>query len=317
MFGPISSSYYDRINQGDLQEDHAQTLLLAKLDKLYDQLHRPFWQQCIINKKKGLYIVGDVGRGKTYLMDLLYEKVKISKQRLHFHIFINIIHERLAKYIKNPWNSLAKEFYKTGELLCLDEFQFSDMGDLMILFQFFKKFFQLGGILVTTSNFTPKEIQFSDSYRSNQFWEFLLQHMDIFSLDQGPDYRIKGKENCRRVFIDQKVTSLANFFNRNLRKDLKECTYNFHRLFEMPIGSAYYSDLLNTCDSIVITEFKQLTDEDEDSLLRFMQLIDLLYESKISLFLYSQVALKDLYIGQKYRRSFQRTLSRLVEITSR
>ena len=40
MFGPISSSYYDRINQGDLQEDHAQTLLLAKLDKLYDQLNQ-------------------------------------------------------------------------------------------------------------------------------------------------------------------------------------------------------------------------------------------------------------------------------------
>jgi|GEM_PF-2564140 cell division protein ZapE len=317
MFGPISSVYYDRINHGDLQEDPAQALLLDKLDLLYDQLHKPFWQHYFTRKNKGLYIVGDVGRGKTYLMDLLYEKVKIPKQRLHYHIFINTIHEQLAKYKKKTWDNLAKEFYAKGALLCLDEFQFSDMGNLMILFQFFRKFFQLGGILVTTSNFKPEEFHLSDNARRNQFLEFLLQHVDIFSLDKGPDYRLKGRENCRRVFVDQKITSLANFFNRSIRKDLRECTYNFHSLFEMPVGSAYYDELLKKCDSIIITDFRQLTDDDENSLLRFMQLIDLLYESKISLFLYSHVALKDIYVGQKYIRPFQRTLSRLLEITSR
>lgn len=317
MFGPISSVYYNRINQGDLQEDPGQALLLDKLDALYNHLHTPSWQNYFIGKKRGLYIVGDVGRGKTYLMDLLYEKVKIPKQRLHYHIFINLIHERLLQYKKKPWENLAKEFYTKGTLLCLDEFQLRDMGDLMILFQFFKNFFRMGGILVTTSNFKLDEFHLTDTGRRDLFINLLMQHMDVFSFEKGPDYRLKGRETCRRVFLDQKVTSLANFFNRSTRKDLKECTYNFHNLFEVPVGATYYSELLKKCDSMIITDFKQLTDEDENSVLRFMQLVDLLYETKISLFLYSHVALKDIYTGQKYKRPFQRTLSRLFEITSR
>lgn len=317
MFGPVSSVYYDRINKGNLQEDSAQTLLANKLDHLYEQLHKPFWQHYFMSEKKGLYIVGDVGRGKTYLMDLFYDRTKISKQRLHYHIFIKTIHEILLKYTKNPWKSLAKEFYKKGVVLCLDEFQINDMGDLMILFQFFKHFFQLGGILITTSNRQPDEFQLPNDLRCRQFQKFLLQHLDVFSLEKGPDYRLKGKENCRRVFVDKQVTSVANFFQRSIQKGLKECTYTFHTLCETPLGLAYYDSILKKCESIIITDLKQMNDDDENSLTRFMQLIDLLYETKISLFMYTDVDLKDIYIGNKYKQSFQRTLSRLFEITSR
>ena len=317
MFGPISSVYYERINQGDLQEDAPQSLLLSKLDHLYEQLHKPFWYQYFYSEKKGLYIVGDVGRGKTYLMDLFYDRATISKQRLHYHIFIKTIHENLLKYQKKPWKSLAKEFYKKGALLCLDEFQLNDMGDLMILFQFLKHFFSLGGILITTSNRQPDEFHLPNDLRCRQFLKFLLQHLEVFSLEKGPDYRLKGKETCRRVFVDKRVASVANFFQRSVQKDLKECTYSFHTLCETPVGVAYYDSILKKCGSIIITDFKQLNDTDENSLIRFMQLIDLLYETKISLFMYTDFVLKDIYIGSKYKQSFQRTLSRLYEITSR
>lgn len=317
MFGPVSSVYYDRINQGDLQEDASQRQLASKLDHLYEQLHKPFWHQYFHSEKKGLYIVGDVGRGKTYLMDLFYDRATISKQRLHYHMFIKTIHESLLKYKEKPWESLAKEFYKKGALLCLDEFQLNDMGDLMILFQFFKHFFQLGGILITTSNRQPDEFHLPNDLRCRQFQKFLLQHLEVFSLEKGPDYRLKGKETCRRVFVDKQVTSVANFFQRSVRRDLKECTYSFHTLCETPVGIAYYDSILKKCESIIITDFKQMSDDDENSLIRFMQLIDLLYETKISLFMYTDVALKDIYIGAKYKQPFQRTLSRLYEITSR
>jgi cell division protein ZapE len=305
------------VNQGNLQEDSAQRLLLSKLDHLYEQLHKPFWHQYFRSEKKGLYIVGDVGRGKTYLMDLFYDLAKISKQRLHYHIFIKTIHESLQNYQTNPWESLAKEFYKKGTLLCLDEFQLNDMGDLMILFQFFKHFFALGGILITTSNRQPNEFHLPNDLRCGQFQKFLLQHLELFLLEKGPDYRLKGKETCRRVFVDKQATSAVNFFERNVQKDLKECTYSFHTLCEAPVGVAYYDSILKKCQSIVITDFKQLSDNDENSLVRFMQLIDLVYETKISLFLYTDFVLKDIYIGSKYSRPFQRTLSRLYEITSR
>jgi cell division protein ZapE len=317
MFGPISSVYYERINQGDLQEDPPQSLLLSKLDHLYEQLHKPFWYQYFHSEKKGLYIVGDVGRGKTYLMDLFYDRATISKQRLHYHIFIKTIHDSLLKYQPPPWESLGKEFYKKGALLCLDEFQLNDMGDLMILFQFFKHFFSLGGILITTSNRQPDEFHLPNDLRCRQFLKFLLQHLEIFSLEKGPDYRLKGKETCRRVFVDKRVVSVANFFQRSAQKDLKECTYSFHTLCETPVGVAYYDSILKECGSIIITDFKQLNDAQENSLIRFMQLIDLLYETKTSLFMYTDFLLKDIYIGSKYKEPFRRTLSRLYEITSR
>lgn len=316
MFGPVSSVYYDRINQGSLQEDSSQRLLASKLDHLHEQFHKPFWHHYFHSEKKGLYIVGDVGRGKTYLMDLFYDRTTIPKQRLHYHIFIKTIHENLLKYKERPWKSLAKEFYQKGALLCLDEFQINDMGDLMILFQFFKHFFQLGGVLITTSNRRPDEFHLPNDLRCHQFQKFLLQHLDVFSLEKGPDYRLKGKETCRKVFVDKQATS-ASFFQRRIQKDLKECTHSFHSLCALPVGVAYYDSILKKCESIIITDFKQMNDDDENSLIRFMQLIDLLYETKISLFMYTDVALKDIYIGNKYKHPFQRTLSRLFEITSR
>lgn len=317
MFGHISSEYFNKVHQGDLQEDPAQVLLLEKLDELYDQLHRPFWQQYFNYEKKGLYIVGDIGRGKTYLMDLFYNNAKISKQRFHYHLFIKHIHESLGRYKKNPWESIAKDLYAKGKLLCLDEFQLNDIGDLMILFQLLRHYFNLGGVLITTSNRQPSEFNLPNDLQCKKFLAFILQNVDVFSLDDGPDYRLKGKESCRRVFVDQKVTSVASYFQRSMQKNLKECSYNFHSLYEAPVGVAYYDTILKNCDLIIITDFKQLHDEDENSLLRFMQLIDLLYETKISLFLYTDVELKDIYTGQKYKKVFRRTLSRLFEITSR
>lgn len=317
MFGPISSEYYNMVHEGDLQEDPAQILLLLKLDDLYERLHRPFWQQYFHHETKGLYIVGDVGRGKTYLMDLFYKNAKVSKQRFHYHLFLKCIHECLGRYTKKPWESIAKELYAKGRLLCLDEFQLNDIGDLMILFQFLRYFFDLGGALITTSNRKPQEFYLPNDLQCQKFLAFLLQHVDVFSLEGGPDYRLKGKESCRRVFVDKKVTSVASFFQRSMQKDLRECSYSFHTLCEAPVGVAYYDNVLKSCDSMIITDFKQLHDENENSLLRFMQLIDLLYETKISLFLYTDVELEDIYTGQKYQQVFRRTLSRLFEITSR
>jgi cell division protein ZapE len=317
MFGPISSVYYEKVTQGDLQEDPSQSMLLGKLDNLFEQLHKPFWYQYFQYEKKGLYIVGDVGRGKTYLMDLFYDKATISKQRIHFHIFIKTIHESLLKYNTTPWEHLAKEFYKKGSLLCLDEFQLNEIGDLMILFQFFKHFFHLGGTLITTSNTKPDDFHLPNDIRCRQFLQFLLKHVDVFFLNKGPDYRLKGKETCRRVFVKKEAVSVSNVCQASDQRSLKECTYSFHSLCEAPLGVAFYGSILKNCKSIIITDFRQMNDADENSLLRFMQLIDLLYETKISLFMYTNADLKDIYVGKKYKHPFQRTISRLFEITSR
>ncbi|MCP5322971.1 MAG: cell division protein ZapE [Candidatus Paracaedibacteraceae bacterium] len=317
MFGPISSVYYERINRGELQEDFSQALLLKKLDLLWEKINKPFLYACFNKHPKGLYIVGDVGRGKTYLMDLFYEKVNIPKIRLHYHIFNSKIHKSLSAYKSHAWENLAKEFYEQAHLLCLDEFQFTDVSDLMILQRFFKSFFALGGVLVTTANLHPNDFPFADKYILKQFTTFFLNYMDVYELDKGPDYRIKGKEGCQRVFIKEQDLPLAHYSKRSPINKLKECSYSFHSLCEQPVGIANYNDLLNECRSMVITDIKQLNDNDENSLIRFMQLIDLLYENKVNLFMRSNISVKDIYAGNKYKGPFKRTLSRLLEITSR
>lgn len=317
MLGPVSSSYYQRVNQGDLQEDSAQLELIHRLDTLYKHLHSSILSSLLFNHQKGLYIVGDVGRGKTYLMDLFFEEAHVSKQRIHYHLFIKKLHESIHAYQDAPWQKTAKEFYLDGALLCLDEFHLRDIGDLMILQKFLRHFFKLGGILVATSNFAPNEFELYDKKQVAVFTKFLSDHVEIFRLDQGPDFRLKGKETCRRFFINKPTSPLNSFFKRSMQNELKECTYSFRALCETPVGVSYYDDLLKECDVIVVTDLNQLTDDHENSLLRFMQLVDLLYETKRSLFLYSKVSLKDIYVGIKYQRPFKRTLSRLIEITSR
>lgn len=317
MFGPISLLYQERIQSGELQEDTSQQALVEALDQLYLDIHAPFYKRFFSPQIKGLYISGDVGRGKTYLMDLFFSETKVTKQRLHFLVFKKLLFQTLQLQHSNKWENLAKHFIKQGAVLCLDEFQIQDIGDLRILETFFKFFFQHGGILITTSNYTPEAFSFSKRINETSFVAFLKHHLTFIFLENGPDYRIRGKENCERFFVDQPFRSIANFFKKSLRKTYRECTYTFHTLCETAVGAAHYEKVAQQCDVVIITHCHQLTDNHENSLLRFIHLIDLLYDNKVRLFIYADVNLKDLYVGQKHANIFKRTLSRLLELTSR
>src|SRR5690625_4864833 len=50
------------------------------------------------NLPRGLYMYGDVGCGKTMLMDLFYDTLPpniTSRTRIHFHNFMQDVHKRL------------------------------------------------------------------------------------------------------------------------------------------------------------------------------------------------------------------------------
>lgn len=94
------------------------------------------------NLPKGLYMYGDVGCGKTMLMDLFYDTIPSnipSKKRIHFHNFMQDVHRRLhaaktrhgAHFDALPL--VAADIAQSASVLCFDEFQCTDVADAMIL----------------------------------------------------------------------------------------------------------------------------------------------------------------------------------------
>jgi peroxisome-assembly ATPase len=85
------------------------------------------------NLPQGLYLYGDVGTGKTMLMDLFYNTLPLSikrKRRVHFHAFMIDVHKRLhavkaAMGYKggDPLPPVARQLAEDAYVLCFDEFQ--------------------------------------------------------------------------------------------------------------------------------------------------------------------------------------------------
>ena len=99
------------------------------------------------NLPKGLYMYGDVGSGKTMLMDMFYDTLPHniqSKTRIHFHNFMQDVHRRLHAMKMEHGSDLdailyvAADIAERGSVLCFDEFQCTDVADAMILRRFAK-----------------------------------------------------------------------------------------------------------------------------------------------------------------------------------
>ena len=144
----------------------------------------------------GLYIHGDVGRGKTMLMDLFFELARTSpKKRIHFHEFMQGVHARVHHWRKqhdDPIPPVAAEIAADARLLCFDEFQVTDITDAMILGRLFTALFTHGIVVVATSNIEPDGL-YEHGLNRNSFLPFIRlmqQKMDVVSLDGQTDYRL-------------------------------------------------------------------------------------------------------------------------------
>ncbi len=149
---------------------------------------------------KGVYLWGDVGRGKTFLMDLFFDCLpEEGKQRLHFHRFMAKIHQELHEHSgeENPLNSIAENLAINCRVLCFDEFFVSDIGDAMILAGLFERLFALGVVLVATSNI-PIERLYENGLARHKFLPFialLQQCTQAIHLDGQQDYRLTSFKN--------------------------------------------------------------------------------------------------------------------------
>lgn len=183
----MQETYNQRIRSSALQPDQYQLQAVEALQQRLDSI-------ALGHKPKSLYLFGPVGRGKTLLMDMLYQHLSESQAiRLHFHHFIAKIHAELNELQgeTDPMQTIAKRWSQHYSIICLDEFFVEDIGDAMILAGLWHALFNLGISLITTSNAPPDEL-YKDGLARHRFEptiELLNKECECLDLGMGVDYR--------------------------------------------------------------------------------------------------------------------------------
>ena len=341
-----STLYKSQIGSGHLQADADQQDLLPFLDALALDLETPAHREKVAGvhvwrrndgeeMPKGLYLYGTVGRGKSMLMQLLFDAVPVGqKRRVHFHPFMEELHERMHD-IKAPEGvdlmlQLASDISAEARLLCFDEFYVTNLGDAMLLGRLLEALFACGVTLCATSNWAPDDL-YQDGHNSGHFHPFmkiLKAHTKVLDLGEGADWR-RRQEPVEKV----KITADQKFLARSGKKPVKtamtlighEITASgfeggvalipFSELCDQFLGRGEYMDLCRQADEgVIISDVPELDEARADAAMRFVVLVDLLYENQIPTHVTSETALEDLCTEGAAAFAFQRTLSRLCEL---
>ncbi len=355
--GPVRAAYDDLVARAALMPDPAQVEATAELDRVLADLtaSRPRRVFGLFEKPqsvRGLYLYGEVGRGKTMLMDLFFAAVPFAeKRRLHFHEFMDEVHAAIAAFRKSakgkddnadPVEAVVRPILKSGlRLICLDEFHVHDIANAMLLDRLFGKLFAGGVTLVATSNVTPDGL-YKDGLNRQLFLPFialLKEKTVVAALPSAQDYR-RLKFSGQQVYAfgtgpevvaamdrmwlrvtggEQGAPGLVESIGRQIAVPLVAmgaARFGFADLCEKPLGTRDFVRISHQFDSIVIDNIPQMDRTKSDAAKRFILLIDSLYDRGVKLAASFAVPLEQLGADDRTAFEFQRTLSRLTEMQS-
>src|SRR2546430_10335860 len=222
---PFRAHYEALVASGAIEPDAAQAEAAEAFAGLELRLagYKPLRKQGLLGRlfgdrdeppPRGLYVHGEVGRGKTMLMDLFFQQSPVAhKRRAHFHEFMAEVHERIYSYRQNIARGeiadgdvialTAASIFDEAWLLCFDEFHVTDIADAMILGRLFSKLFELGTVVVATSNVAPDELYKCGLNRALflPFIEQITDHMDVMRLDARTDFRLEKLQGTRMWLV--------------------------------------------------------------------------------------------------------------------
>lgn len=363
----ILETYRGKLGSGELAEDPAQALAAEKLELLSRRLqhYQPgaedgWLQKLSFGRKRepapqGLYIYGDVGRGKSMLMDLFFHAAPVEKKRrVHFHAFMQEVHAEIFRYRQlaeddaekkaggdDPIRPTAKKIAKSAWLLCFDEMQVSDVADAMILGRLFEKLFQRGVVIVATSNRHPDDL-YKGGLNRQLFLPFIAlfkEKLDVLHLAASRDYRLQRIARSPVWFSPMSAKStLALDHAWNLLTDDAEgepaeiellgrklmvpvqargvARFTFGELCEQPLGPADFLAIAKNFHTVMIDNIPTLSPAKRNEAKRFVTLVDALYEAKTKLLATADAPPETLYPEGEGAFEFQRCVSRLNEMQS-
>ena len=294
------------------------------------------------NSKSCYYLYGNVGVGKTMLLNFFYDNLKVQKYKCHFNEFMINFHEYRHK--NKDTNSIAffvKKLKKKYDLIYLDEFQVTNIVDAMILGKLFEIIFAENLKIIISTNTRLKEL-YKDGLQRDQFLPFinLINERSIQKeLVIGNDYRKKGEDKLQRAYFP--ITEINTFkINKLFREITREknntkltvitkgrkfvilnhyegvIRLNFNELCDVNFGSEEYLNIALKCKILFLENIPNFSDENVDLQQRFITLIDIFYDKKVPLIISLVSSLENLKSSIRLKKNFERTLSRLYELTS-
>ncbi len=294
------------------------------------------------NSKLCYYLYGNVGVGKTMLLNFFYDNLKVQKYKCHFNEFMINFHEYRHK--NKDTNSIAffvKKLKKKYDLIYLDEFQVTNIVDAMILGKLFEIIFAENLKIIISTNTRLKEL-YKDGLQRDQFLPFidLINERSIQKeLVIENDYRKKGEDKLQRAYFP--ITEINTFkINKLFREITREknntkltvitkgrkfeilnhyegvIRLNFNELCDVNFGSEEYLNIALKCKILFLENIPNFSDENADLQQRFITLIDIFYDKKVPLIISLVSSLENLKSSIRLKKNFERTLSRLYELTS-
>jgi cell division protein ZapE len=360
----ISVRYTARIAAGEIEGDLAQQEIVAGLAALEADLAT--WRLARKSSSlgwlfgsraraaiKGRYIYGDVGRGKTMLMDMFFEAAPVMrKRRVHFHEFMAEVHERIhalrqqlkAGEIKDgdPVGLAAEAIAREASLLCFDEFHVTDIADAMILGRLFKRLFELGVVVVATSNIAPEKL-YEDGLNRALFLPFIAlieEHMTVVRLAARTDFRLEKLAGASvwHVPADETAAALDEAWRRltagrageerNLpvlgriihvpQAAMGVARFSFRDLCEAPLAAPDYLKIAHEFHTVLLDHVPIMDHGRRNEAKRFIILIDTLYDNAVKLLASAAAEPNALYRADQgsEAHAFKRTASRLIEMRS-
>lgn len=363
---PFSEAYQAQIAAGAIEPDAAQAEVAGAYAALDLRLanYNPQRKQGLLSRlfgggdkdeaPRGLYIHGEVGRGKTMLMDLFFQHASVEqKRRAHFHEFMADVHERIYDYRQSiargeiPDGDVialtANAIFEESWLLCFDEFHVTDIADAMILGRLFAKLFELGTVVVATSNVALDDL-YKGGLNRSLFLPFIKQitdHMDVARLDARTDFRLEKLQGVPMWLTPADAdadAALDRAWNRMSgsakcrSRDISikgrilhvPCSahgvarFSFADLCEKPLGASDYLRLAHDYHTILVDHIPVMDLSQRNAAKRFITLIDALYDNAVKLMASADANPISLYLATEGNEAneFKRTASRLIEMSS-
>jgi cell division protein ZapE len=329
----------DKLKNQGLKPNINQIELISKLNDIKIKKRKIFEPN---NSNSGIYVWGDVGRGKTLITkEFLNTKSKERIKDFHYIDFMNFVHLKLNNLSgsKNPLKMLSKSLNKDYDLIFIDEFQVEDVADAMIIGDLLNRIIDGGMKLILTSNAHPNDL-YKDGLQRQKFiksMDILKEKILVYKLEGDIDYRTKNfievDDNTKSAYSEEEIEKLikdnygsepinTNYIEiKNRKFECKLAMKNllwveYQSFFKQPLGSSDYKYISKNYDWIFINKFSICNDENIDTVRRFISFIDVAYADKTKIKFFFNIKEQDIYKGNMLDILWKRCHSRLIEMQS-